>query len=118
MVVVTFTDTDQLTTYVRDNEVPFTMVVDPDRSAYRAYGLGRGSLWNVWGPKTLRRYAQIYRRRGWTRRHSATEDTMQLGGDFVIAADGRIAYAYRGEGPWDRPPVDQLVAASLRHTET
>ncbi len=44
-------------------------------------------------------------------RAAETARTLQLGGDFVVRQDGRIAYAFRSDGPDDRPPVDELVAA-------
>lgn len=43
VVLVTFTDPDNLDDYRDTNSVPFPILIDPDRSAYRAYGLGRGS---------------------------------------------------------------------------
>jgi len=43
-----------------------------------------------------------------------TEDTLQLGGDFVVGRDGRLVYVYRSKGPADRPPVDDLIAAARR----
>jgi hypothetical protein len=38
----------------------------------------------------------------------AGRDTLQLGGDFVVAPDGSIAYA-RPQERDDRPPVGVLV---------
>jgi hypothetical protein len=38
-------------------------------------------------------------------------DTLQLGGDFVVNPEGRVACAYRSAGPDDRPSVDDLVTA-------
>ena len=42
---------------------------------------------------------------------SATEDTRQLGGDFVIAPDGRLSWGYWSEGPADRPFVHEVLDA-------
>ena len=38
-------------------------------------------------------------------------DTLQLGGDFVIAPDGTLSWGFWGAGPDDRPELDDLVAA-------
>jgi hypothetical protein len=92
---------------------PYTVVTSEDRSAYRAYGLGRASLRRTYGWRVLRRYAGLLRC-GW-RLERPTEDTRQLGGDFVVAPDGTLAYAFRSSGPDDRPPVDDLVEAVRRH---
>jgi peroxiredoxin len=107
--VITFGATERVAAYQRDQLAPLTVLVDDDRRTYRAYGLGRGSVWKVWGPKIWWAYAKLIRRGRRFRRPS--EDTLQLGGDFVVGRDGRIAYAFYSDDPDDRPPVDDLVAA-------
>ena len=111
VVLVTFTDPTQLTDYQSVNELPFTILVDDDRHSYRAFGLGRGSFLRVWGWRAFRRYVEIIRSRGLTGLGRPTEDTLQLGGDFVIGPDGALAWGYWGEGPDDRPSVDELITA-------
>jgi hypothetical protein len=34
-----------------------------------------------------------------------------LGGDFVIAPNGNLSWGHWSDGPADRPPVDDVVAA-------
>ena len=111
VVLVTFTNQDELATYQQRNALPFPVVSDPSRAAYRAYGLGRGSVARVWGWQAARRYAQILRRSGLRSWRRPTEDTLQLGGDFVVNPDGTLVYGFWGEGPDDRPSVDDLIAA-------
>ena len=106
--LVTFTSQRNLRGYRGRLALPYAVLADEERAAYRAYGLGRGQRWRVWGPATWRAYLRLLRRGRRIRR--PMEDTLQLGGDFVVDADGRIAYAYRSKGPADRPPVDALVA--------
>lgn len=89
--------------------LPFPFLADPDRSLYHRFGLGRGTVRQVWNPGTLRMYARLLRRGRRLRR--PIHDTRQLGGDFVIAPDGTLAAAFRPRSPDDRPPVDALVAA-------
>jgi hypothetical protein len=84
---------------------------DIDRNAYTAFGLGRGSFLRVWGSRAARRYASLLRADGFGGLHRPIEDTRQLGGDFVIDPDGRLAWAFWGAGPDDRPSVDDLIAA-------
>ena len=109
--LITFTDPDNLAAYVAAHDLPFPVLVDSDRSAYRSYGLGRGTIRRVWGLKAARRYLQIFRTDGLSGLARPTEDTLQLGGDFVIAPDGTLAYGFWGDGPDDRPSVDQLIDA-------
>ena len=110
--VVTFTPRDRLGAYRRRLNVPFALLSDAERTAYGAYGLGRGAWWRVYGPGAWRAYARLLAEG--RRFERPTEDTLQLGGDFVVGRDGRLAYAYRGASPDDRPAVADLVAAVRR----
>lgn len=114
VVVVTFTEAGNLEPYRLRNDLaatPIEVVTDPKRTAYRAFGLGRGSVGRVWGWRAARRYLEILVRDGLRGLRRPTEDTLQLGGDFVIAPDGTLAWGFWGDGPDDRPSVDDLVAA-------
>ncbi len=112
--LVTFTTPEHLDPYRSRHELPFPILVDPDRRTYRAYGLGRGSIGRVYGWRAARRYAAIVAADGPGGLRRPVEDTRQLGGDFVVAPDGTLAWGYWGAGPDDRPPIDDLVAAYRR----
>jgi peroxiredoxin len=112
VVVIAFSAPDHVATYQREQLAPLVVLLDGDRAAYRAYGLGRGPVWKVWGPKVWLAYGRLIRRG--RRFQRPTEDTLQLGGDFVIGPDGRVAYAFRSADPDDRPSVDDLIAAVRR----
>lgn len=120
--LITFSSRELLDDYQHRRSLNVAILIDADRSVYRAYGLGRGSLGAVWGWRTIRRYGEILRtsgvRHGLSAMRSSSEstasgreDTRQLGGDFVIAPDGTIAFAYRSSGPADRPDLDSLATA-------
>lgn len=95
-----------------DLEVPFTVLVDPDRSAYRLWGMGRASFARiyldvrVWLP-----YARLLL--GGERFRGMGADTLQLGGDFVVGPDGVLVYA-RPQHRDDRPPVSLLLGELWR----
>jgi len=110
-VLVTFTQPELLQAYLARNQLTFPVLVDADRAAYRSYGFGRGSVARVWGIQAARRYLEILRRDGSSGLKKPTEDTLQLGGNIVVAPDGTLAWGYWGRGPDDRPTVDELVAA-------
>lgn len=112
VVLVLFSHQRTLRGYRARVGIPYTLVTSEDRSAYRAYGLGRGPVWRVYGLRVLRRYASLLRRG--RRLERPTEDTLQLGGDFVVGRDGSLVYEFRSTGPDDRPPVNDLVAAVRR----
>lgn len=111
VVLITFTDPANLADYAATNELPFPILIDSKRAAYAAYGLGRGSVARVYGWKSIRRYIEILRAGNSGPMKRATEDTLQLGGDFIVDADGLLAYGFWGAGPDDRPSVDDLVNA-------
>lgn len=109
---MTFAPGDRLAAHRRHLDLPFTLLADPDRALYRAFGLGRGSLHRIWSPGTLALYARLLRRG--RRLARPTEDTRQLGGDVVIGPDGRLARAFRPRSPDQRPPLSDLVDAVAR----
>ena len=111
-VVICFGAPAYVADYQRRQLHPMTVLVDEERSSYRAYGFGRGSVRAVWGLRTWRAYVRLLRAgRSFQR---PTEDTRQLGGDVVVDREGRLAYVFRSSDPDDRPPVDDLVAAVHR----
>ena len=111
VVLVTFTDPDNLSDYIVRNLLPFPVLTDPDRSAYAAYGFGRGSVGRVWGWRAGRRYLELLRAGRWRELRRPTEDTLQLGGDVVVGADGTLVWGFWSAGPDDRPSVDDIIAA-------
>lgn len=108
VVVVSFETGYWLQVWRAEMEVPFPLLLDPDRQAYRAYGLER-SLLRSWGPKNLWYYTRA-RLQG-RRLQTTGGDTAQLGGDFIIDAAGIVRLAHRSQEPTDRPPVAKLLAA-------
>ncbi|MFQ5613494.1 MAG: AhpC/TSA family protein [Anaerolineae bacterium] len=93
--------------WLEETQSPFLLLLDPDRAAYRAYGLER-SLLRSWGGKTIWRYARLLLAgRRW---RGIQGDSGQLGGDFIIDAGGLIRLARPSQDPTDRPPVADLLA--------
>ena len=97
--------------YCRRLRLPFRCLSDEPRVAYRAYGLGRASWLRTLTPRALAPYLKLYFRRGGPRPAYGGQDLRQMGGDFVVGPDGRLALAYASHDPADRPTVDQLLAA-------
>ena len=86
---------------------PFTVVADPGRLTYHAFGLGRASWWKLFGPRVWLEYAKLLFKGRKLQR--PTEDIDQLGGDFVVEPSGQVLYAHRSENPADRPGVGELL---------
>ena len=112
--VISFVQPERLQAYLRLRPWPFRMLADPDRAAYRAFGLERAPWSTLFRPRVIVRYLGLILR-GWLPR-PAHEDVHQLGGDFVINASGGIIYAYRSSDPTDRPSVDELLGAVAKAT--
>ncbi len=89
--------------------VSFPFLADIDRRVYSLFELRRGSLREVWNPGSLRMYVDLVRRG--RRLQRLTQDTRQLGGDFVISPEGNVVAAFRPSSPDARPSVEQLLAA-------
>ena len=106
VVVVSFGSIVGAQAWLEETGAPFTFLLDPDRAAYRAYGLEH-SVARAWGLKVWGRYAQLMLAgRKW---RGIQGDSGQLGGDFIVDTDGVIRWAYRSHDPTDRPPIHQLL---------
>lgn len=105
---VTFAAPALLAAFERELGLSYPVYGDPDRGSYRAFGFGRASARRVWlDPRVWRTYAGLIARD--RQRPTVRGDSLQLGGDIVLDAGGRVRWIYRSEGPEDRPPVDRLV---------
>ena len=90
-------------------ELPWPVVVDTSRQAYRAWGLRRATSVATWlSASNIRGYGRMVLGRG-ERLARPGADPLQLGGDFVVAPDGRVAYARAQSAAHDRPPVSLLL---------
>ncbi|NNF53752.1 MAG: hypothetical protein HKN03_04830 [Acidimicrobiales bacterium] len=108
--LITFSDPKYLRAYRQRTGWDLPILTDADRAIYRMFDYGRGSVWRVYGWKVIRQYVMLLRSRSLGRMEKATEDTLQLGGNVVIAPDGSVQWVYRGAGPDDRPTVDELIS--------
>ena len=111
VLVVSQTRPELLAVFLREQPLRFPAVADPERVAYRAFGLERTSWMTMLHPGVVLRYLRFIFR-GWRPQQArAGEDVLQLGGDFVLDGEGRLIYAYRSAEPTDRPSVEALLQA-------
>ena len=99
--------TDQMAqAWIAETNSDFQFLLDPEKKAYRAYGLQR-SLLRSWKPKIWIEYAKLLSQgRKW---RGIQGDSGQLGGDFIIDRSGIIRMAYRSIDPSDRPAVSHIL---------
>ena len=106
--VITFAEPPLLQRFASELGVDVELYGDRDRRLYSALGFGHGSIARVWlDPRVWARYAGLMLRG--RRPRPPEQDTLQLGGDAIVDAEGRIAWIHRSRGPEDRPEVDELV---------
>jgi peroxiredoxin len=111
VVAVSFTPPQRVAAYLQAHALPFPVVSDPERAAYHAFSLERTSWASFLRLTVIAHYLKLIFL-GWLPRAAQKgEDVLQLGGDFVIDAAGRLAYAYRSQVSTDRPPARALVEA-------
>jgi peroxiredoxin len=84
---------------------------DPERNAYTAYGLGRGTMRqtflssNVW-----RSNRQLKQKKGWkTELPPPGQDALLMSATFIIGSDGRIRLPYYYDNIADHPAVSLLL---------
>ena len=111
VLVISFTPPPLVVLYLKENPQPFAVVSDPERTAYKAFGLEKATVKTFLRLGVLARFVKLMFR-GWLpRKPNKGEDIYQLGGDFVLDAVGRVVLAHPSAEPTDRPPVQKLVQA-------
>jgi AhpC/TSA antioxidant enzyme len=108
ILIVSFAEPAKLLPYQFRQQWPFTILADPQRTAYHAFGLKQLPFWRVFSPSTLVRYLQLLREGRRPRRYEKT-DIYQSGGDFILDRAGNVLFAHRGRNPADRPKMTQLL---------
>jgi hypothetical protein len=111
VLAISFTPAAKATAFLERHPMPFPVLCDPTREAYRAFELGRTSWLRLLNPLVAGRYSLIVLR-GWLPfRPQKGDDLMQLGGDFVLDGERRLVFAYSSANATDRPAVETLVQA-------
>jgi peroxiredoxin len=114
VLVVTFQSGYMERAYVAETKLEWPLLVDESRDLYRTYGMERGTVWNVFGPRSMWAYSNLIVRG--RRPKAATGDPLQLGGDVLIDPQGTVRLHHVGSGPADRPSVASILEI-VRHTQ-
>jgi peroxiredoxin len=111
LVIVTQGTPEAAKAFCTERAPGVTCLADPERKAYRAYGLERANIWQSFlSLNVLRSNRRLKRERGWNPdRPPAGQDAMQMAGTFIIAPDGRIRLPYYYDDIADHPSVDLLL---------
>jgi peroxiredoxin len=94
--------------FCRDHEIPFTCLVDkPGEPAYRAFGLKKVGVVQLFGPNPLRSLVTLARRF----REVAipkSGDVHQMSGAFVLDRECVVRLAHRDRYPNDHVPSEEV----------
>jgi hypothetical protein len=100
---------EELSNFLEGRNLPFEVLCDSDFSAYQAYGLVRGTLWQVlFSPQVIAAGVAAYQEGH--KVEAIVGDPMQLPGSFVIK-DEKVVFAHRGRLSSDLAAPDDLLAA-------
>ena len=108
VLAVSFAAPSRVSSFFENDPFPFAIVSDPRLEAYRAFGLDRATVGSLFHPAVIGRYLK-HMFKGWMpKKPGAGEDVLQLGGDFLLDAEGRLRYAHPNAEPTDRPSRETL----------
>lgn len=110
VLAISFDPLHEVQDFCRDSQWSFVCLADEARTAYRAYGLTRGSWRQTLTPRALMPYFRLLVS-GRLVRAAPGQDIRQRGGDFVVGRDGRLTLAHASDDPADRPDVASILAA-------
>ena len=105
--VVTFDADFMALAYIKATNLPWPLLQDSEQELYNAYGMTRGTWWDIYNPVSIWNYLKLIfagRRPG-----KPGKDWRQLGGDVLIDPQGMIRLHYVSADPHDRPEVGSII---------
>jgi peroxiredoxin len=90
------------------------VLADPERVAYKAYGLERGNLFQTFlNPKVWSAVSRSRKKGYKVEPPPEGQDAMQMSGTFIISTEGKIELPYYYDDISDHPPLDLLLSGVL-----
>jgi peroxiredoxin len=100
---------EQAARFKQSYNLPFTVLCDPQKVAYKAYGLFHMNPFREITPDS--RQKQQERREEFGGEFSPDQDMLQLGGAFAIDTTGTLRFVHRNLRMADYATPDEIVAA-------
>jgi peroxiredoxin len=97
--------------FVREEQIPFLVLVDDDAAAAQAASLRTLNWFQLLHPRTWKATRETSKRGHHV--HKSGKRVKQIGATFVIGAGDRIRYEHMDADSTDHAPVDDVIA-SLR----
>ena len=89
-------------------------LADPERKAYQAYGLERGTLFQTFLNLKVLAAVKRSQKKGYkVEAPPAGQDAMQMSGSFIIGRDGRVLLPYYYDNIADHPSLELFLNGVL-----
>ncbi len=108
VLIVTFEEKEAAKKWHNKIEISWPLLLDEDRSLYHHYGMFKAKFWDIWSFKTMIAYTKELLK-GQTP-SAASGDIQQCGGDILIDTNGIVRFHHVGDGPADRPSVENILS--------
>lgn len=100
--------------FARQHAPGLLLLADPERKAYRAYGLERGNLFQTFlNPKVWSAVSRAGQKGYKVEPPPPGQDAMQMSGTFIISQEGKIELPYYYDDIADHPPLELLLGGVL-----
>jgi peroxiredoxin len=110
IVAVTFADSHGAAQLTRAQRLPFPVLADPSRHAYRVFGMLEGSLADALGPDVLLRQLAQALRGNIPYINPVHATITQLGGTVIVDRAGVVQFAHVATPIYNYPAVEQYLA--------
>lgn len=91
-----------------------TCLADPNRVAYQAFGLERGTLFQTFlNPKVWAAVSRSRKKGYQVEPPPSGQDAMQMSGTFIIGTDGKVKLPFYYDHIADHPPLELLLSGVL-----
>jgi prostamide/prostaglandin F2alpha synthase len=94
--------------------VPFPILLDTERHAYRAYGLSRGTAMQLFGPRVALPFLRANAHQETRQRGLKGGSFRQMPGTFVVDGEGVLRLAHRNRTVADNPSIADLLEVLRR----
>jgi peroxiredoxin len=98
--------------FVREERIPFLVLVDDDASAAHAVSLRTLNWFQLLHPRTWKATRETSKRGYHV--HKSGKRVKQIGATFVIGAGARVRYEHIDADSTDHADIDEVVAALCR----
>lgn len=104
--MVSMGNAKQTAAFRQRHKLPFVCLADPGREAYQAFGLGRGTIGQIAGPRVWASGIKALLRGGGG---LPSGDVRQMPGAFVIDRTGIVQFTHYPINSADYPPHEAMI---------